>query len=181
MIDNDVFIYLLKDPFTMQVIYVGQSINPKQRLRSHITEAKHHKRKINKLVLDILEAGSRPVMEILEKCDQDNWKEREQYWIKYYFESGNDLGNIGRGGGDARPLNFESMRGFSLFIRTDQYNILEQASTAKESIAEHIRRAIDLYIEENYGESIQDEMLRKFAERKGTDAENSQPDPKTKK
>lgn len=147
MRDDDVFIYLLKNPITKQVIYVGQTINPKDRLRSHLSEARRCKRKINKMVLEILEAGSQPVMEILEKCDQYNWKEREQYWIKYYFEDGNDLGNIGRGGGDARPLNFESMRGFSLFIRVDQYNMLQQMSTVQESIAEHVRRAIDIYLE----------------------------------
>lgn len=92
------YIYTLTDPNTNQVRYVGKAKNPKDRYSNHINKSRDkntHKRNwINKL----RKTNQKPLLEIIEETTDDNWKEREKHWIKYYLNSGNKLVNYTEGG-----------------------------------------------------------------------------------
>lgn len=80
---NIAYIYGLFDISNEKIRYIGKSINPKKRLRSHLTEAKNlninnHK---NNWIRSVINNNSKLNYIILETCNENNWKEREIYWI----------------------------------------------------------------------------------------------------
>lgn len=83
---NTTFIYVLKCPKTGDVKYVGKSNNPQRRYYAHIRidrTASYHK--IN-WIQKLLKEGLKPELEILEEVSEENWKERERYYISKYRE-----------------------------------------------------------------------------------------------
>jgi|ERR1039458_6453464 hypothetical protein len=79
------YVYGLTDPRAMQMFYVGQSTNPKDRLNTHVAVANLPGKDgdghaVKERVADILRAGFRPSMTILEKTPD---KSREKHWIQH--------------------------------------------------------------------------------------------------
>jgi hypothetical protein len=99
--DNKItYIYILKHPDTLEIKYVGKSIEPKKRYIQHSnykiqlnSKSKH----LSNWLLTFLKDGKKPIMEIIEEC-LEKWEDREIYWIDYYIKSGNKLCNISKGG-----------------------------------------------------------------------------------
>lgn len=92
-------IYALIDSRTNEIRYIGKSKNIEVRLKAHINESiKGRKSHKCDWIRQLLNLELRPILQILEECDEDNWKEREQYWIKYYKERGCKLTNLTEGG-----------------------------------------------------------------------------------
>ena len=94
-------IYVMKDPDTLEIRYVGKTVkeNIVTRLGEHIQEAKRG-RKNHRLnwIRSILDKGKIP---IIEKIDECIWKESqglETYYITYYKNLGYDLVNETEGG-----------------------------------------------------------------------------------
>ena len=89
-----IYIYKLIDPRNNEVRYIGKTTNTKRRYKQHL----YDKRKSHKSswVQSLRNQKLKPIMEILETCDNDNWKEREIYWIKQF----DNLTNLKEGGGD---------------------------------------------------------------------------------
>ena len=96
---KQVYIYVLKDTEN-NIRYVGKTINVKRRLHSHIAEAKLNKSKryVLNWVRQLLSDNKKPVLEVIEICNESNWKEREIYWINYYKELIPNLCNLCDGG-----------------------------------------------------------------------------------
>lgn len=98
MVDNrKVKIYVLKHPDTLEVRYVGKTIRTlSRRLGNHVANAKgnKHNKHLSNWILKLLEENKRPIIELLEECNYDNWEEREKYWISYY----SNLINLTKGG-----------------------------------------------------------------------------------
>lgn len=98
----EIFIYVLKNPITGEIKYVGKTNNPKRRLYSHIEESKRKTGLKNRRVINwinsLLKDKLKPKMEIVEICNNNNWEEKEIYWINYYRNIGIDLCNIENGG-----------------------------------------------------------------------------------
>lgn len=92
------YIYILRDPITKKIRYVGKTNNIKQRYKNHINknrDKKTHKRNwINKL----REKGKKPIIEIIDEANNTNWKEKEKYWIRYYLDKNCKLVNETNGG-----------------------------------------------------------------------------------
>jgi len=92
------FIYVLKDPTTNEIRYVGKSNNPKKRLYRHCDRNKDigtHKRNwINK----ILDKNLKPILEIIKEVPKFDWQKQEKFYIEYYSSIGCDLVNWGDGG-----------------------------------------------------------------------------------
>lgn len=91
-----IFIYALKNPDTNEIRYVGKTKNLlKKRLYEHCTKrnllSKTHK---NFWIKSLLELNKKPVIELLEICSSNNWKEREIFWITQF----NNLTNTTLGG-----------------------------------------------------------------------------------
>lgn len=90
-------IYILKDPRTLEIRYVGKSVNPEKRFTKHLYYAKSSSRKtyVYAWIKQLLNEGFTPIQEIIEWTD--NWVEREQYWINYY-KNNHPLTNLAEGG-----------------------------------------------------------------------------------
>jgi hypothetical protein len=93
---KNIKIYKLLDPITNEIRYIGKTKNVlSKRYNEHISRAKkgHHLHVycwISKLLKDNL----KPKIELVEECTENNWEEREQYWISFYP----NLTNISKGG-----------------------------------------------------------------------------------
>jgi len=91
-----VFIYVLKDPTTGEIRYVGKTNNPKTRLTKHCAEKgrNHRVHWIQRLKL----LGQVPVFEILDEVPIEHWQQWEVAWIEYFREQGCNLVNGTNGG-----------------------------------------------------------------------------------
>lgn len=90
------FIYVLKDPDTGQVRYVGKADDPYRRFKQHVGYfSKTHRtcwiRKLKSL-------GKLPILEILDEISIEHWQQWEVAWIEYFKEQGCDLVNGTLGG-----------------------------------------------------------------------------------
>lgn len=95
-------IYILVDPKTNKVRYVGQTTKKlEQRLSSHINKARNtpnrttHK---NTWIKSLIKEDLKPIIKLIEIVSEDEWKEKEKYYIKKYKELGEDLLNLSEGG-----------------------------------------------------------------------------------
>ena len=92
------YIYILRHPETFEIRYVGKTNNIKRRFAQHKSKKcleKTGSKKLASWILKLLSNNLLPIMEIIEECD-DNWEEREKYWISYY--SNTNLCNLSNGG-----------------------------------------------------------------------------------
>jgi hypothetical protein len=92
-----IYIYSLKDPETNQIRYIGKTTNINTRLKSHITRSRHNTYHSARWVQSVIKKGLRPIIGLVEECTEENWVEREKYWIAYYREHF-DLTNVLDGG-----------------------------------------------------------------------------------
>jgi hypothetical protein len=85
--------------------YVGKSYNPNKRLREHLLEStknvgNKHK---NNWIKNLIKNGEEINVIILEECDENNWVEREKFWIKKLT----NLVNISEGGEGCSGVRFK--------------------------------------------------------------------------
>lgn len=94
------FIYLLRDPVTKEVRYIGKANDIKQRFRAHCNPARARNKNTHKFnwIKSLTRQGLRPELEIIEEVPIKAWKERERYWVKHYRKLGNKLTNATSGG-----------------------------------------------------------------------------------
>lgn len=96
-----VYIYGLVDPRDNHIRYVGKTKHKlEKRLREHLfknnLETNNYK---NFWIKEILKNNLSPDIILIEECNEDDWQEREIYWISYYRELlGNKLTNSTDGG-----------------------------------------------------------------------------------
>jgi len=99
------YIYVLKDPDTKEVRYVGKANNPKKRFSKHIRDSEknnsnsHKENWIRKLLLK----NKKPILEIIDVVEYSVWKEKEIEWICRFKTKGVKLTNSTDGG------DFENM------------------------------------------------------------------------
>lgn len=129
------YIYVLKCP-EGNIRYVGKTNSPKKRLSSHISEAKKGKgrRHVLNWIHSLLSKSLKPSMEIIERCNESNWQEKERYWVEYYRNVIPNLCNNADGGlGGSGTKNFSEeelfkkkeimSNTFSKFTKQDKENI----------------------------------------------------------
>lgn len=77
------FIYGLKDPVTKNIRYVGKSNNPNKRIYEHhqIKRLKTNTHK-NNWIKSLIKQNLKAELVILETCYEENWSEREKFWIR---------------------------------------------------------------------------------------------------
>jgi hypothetical protein len=93
------FIYGLVHPETDQIFYVGKSDTPKRRLQLHLTESKSRRYHRHCVIDDMLKAGQKPSMTILEEVPVDEWETYEKKHIAACKAAGLILVNRTNGGG----------------------------------------------------------------------------------
>lgn len=101
MSDGTVFIYALCEPDTGEVRYVGKTQDPYHRFYEHVAPNQDN-RKSNthkyRWIQQLRQQGVQPLMRIIEEVSEQEWQERERYWIAYYHATGAHLTNIKPGG-----------------------------------------------------------------------------------
>lgn len=88
------YIYVLRDPDTNAVRYVGKSVWPESRLYSHKFSIGLDKNPRLLWFKAMAEQGKSPAMEIVETTTRRESKAAEIRWIKHYLDEGCDLVNI---------------------------------------------------------------------------------------
>jgi group I intron endonuclease len=148
------YIYVLVDPRTNLVKYVGKTINPKMRFRTYIKQAKSGKR--NNLVINwvksLLKENLLPKMEIIDSIEGE-WEWLEVYWISQFKTWGFNLKNM-TDGGDANPMNNPDVRlkisnHMKNIIRDDEWG--SNISLAKKGVKIHSKEQIKKYSNDNSG------------------------------
>lgn len=97
---SEEYIYVLKDPRSMEVRYVGKTSYPTDRFYCHLGANSGNKKK-DAWTLELRALGQEPLMEVIEYVDfqipskegQETPGERERYWIKHFREAGSNLLN----------------------------------------------------------------------------------------
>lgn len=90
------FIYVLKDPDTKIVCYVGKTNNPTKRLSSHFSPEAGNSLPSTIWIKKLKTNNKKPVMEIIEETD--DWESCERKWIAFYRNENKDLLNVDEGG-----------------------------------------------------------------------------------
>jgi hypothetical protein len=101
------YIYVLKDPDTLNVRYVGETRDTIARLRTHV----YYYQGTRKCdwVRMLIDADKIPILEIIEETVSELKKERERYWIEYFNNRNCNLLNMRQGGvreGSGRKQKF---------------------------------------------------------------------------
>lgn len=88
------YIYGLRSPEDDKIMYVGATVNPKDRLSRHIGSIWLDRVSQKDVwIFNLRSKHLNPVMEIIEECAGENWREREAYWIDHYKSINPDLTN----------------------------------------------------------------------------------------
>ena len=135
---NDQYkIYILKDPRTLEIRYVGvTSKSLSTRLSNHIYYAKKRNcTHVHNWILSLLNINLKPLIEILEVVTKDTWEEREKYWILEYKKT-NNLTNIALGGsGLIRDRTLSSRQKSALGHNIPIYQINNAGNVIKEFVS----------------------------------------------
>lgn len=97
--DRKIFIYSLSDPTTKEVRYIGKTNNVKRRYNEHLIGKKiplnNHK---DNWIRTLTSKNLKPILNVIEEVTNEDWGEREIYWISQY----DNLVNSTMGGEDGR-------------------------------------------------------------------------------
>lgn len=115
------YIYVLCDPDTDEIRYVGKSDNPEKRLIQHCStkELKYNNHKAS-WIKSLINKNKYPKLSILEEVEKDIWQDREKYWIQYYRNLGVRLTNQmdgGEGVSSGTKLSVKTRRKISEALR----------------------------------------------------------------
>lgn len=97
-------IYVLKDPDSGEIRYVGKTIQKlKYRLASHYCRQRNYKQSnsfnhTEAWVSSLRNQGKKPTIELLEEVEFEYWIDKERYYIQYFKDLGFNLTNHSVGG-----------------------------------------------------------------------------------
>jgi len=91
-----VTIYALLDPRDNQIRYIGKAKNLKKRVIEHLKLRERTYK--NNWLKSIVALGLKPKVKVLEIVNDDDWQDKERYYIKYYKDLGCRLTNMTEGG-----------------------------------------------------------------------------------
>lgn len=92
-----IYFYALKDPETLAIRYIGQTVNPDNRYRNHIYGAKkNNKTHKERWIIQLLRKNLMPIFVILweEVMTANAANDFETYMIQYYKDIGYNLTNM---------------------------------------------------------------------------------------
>ncbi len=91
-------IYVLIDPITNMVRYVGKANNVTQRYRAHLNRARKHQIHKKNWIEQLKKIGLKPIIEVIDEVPIKEWIFWETYWISQMRTWGYDLINYTNGG-----------------------------------------------------------------------------------
>lgn len=95
---RNLHIYVLKDPETDEIRYVGATNDLKRRLNFHLHPAARDQCAKTLWVKSLTDKGLLPIIESIERVDEDTCTEREMFWIQHYRTLLPNLTNSTAGG-----------------------------------------------------------------------------------
>lgn len=101
-------IYVLRDPRTNEVRYVGKTVQPIEiRLQAHVRKSNERKTHRDCWIFSLKQIGMRPAIEVIEVVEGDAWAVREIFWIAHFKATGASITNqtIGGEGIDSEALS----------------------------------------------------------------------------
>ncbi len=131
---ENTFIYGLYDPRDLQLRYIGKADNPNNRLSGHIKEAKRQRRNshLYNWMRVLLGQGLKPILVILEQCDQWDWQNAERFWIALAKRIGTKLTNWTEGGDGVSSFTNKGR-----VLSQEHKENLRRANTGKRKTDEH--------------------------------------------
>ncbi len=92
------YIYVLIDPRDGEIRYVGKTVFMlEDRLNKHLRDKHNNYR--TRWIQSLVRQGLKPIIKLIETVPPDeDWAERERYWIAYYRSIGANLTNFTDGG-----------------------------------------------------------------------------------
>lgn len=133
-----IYIYTLKDPLSNEVRYIGKTINLKERYKNHI-KIKSNDYKSN-WIKSLKIKGLKPIIEILDSTESDDWEWLEQYWISQFKSWGFRLTNMTSGGDSNYTFTDDIKRKMSI-QRTGK----KQSESCIELRISSVRRKVNQY------------------------------------
>lgn len=126
------YIYILQDPNTQEVKYVGKSISPNRRYYYHANRKAqdYNRRHLSNWLKVLLDSGKKPIMTIIDEAE-DDWEELEIYWIAQFKQWGFNLCNHSEGGqGNSYGLGSKVLQLSLKGDKIKQWNTISEAATA---------------------------------------------------
>ena len=140
------FIYVLKDPESNEVRYVGKTSQPKTRLFHHVSISKGQRNPREVWIHSLVSRNTPPVMEVIEECSQNDSRERECFWIDYFKQAGEIFNSRDETWVERREGNLIRL---DIMVTDNQEVALKQAKqNTGLTMSDLIRRALDKYLEE---------------------------------
>jgi hypothetical protein len=91
--DAVTFVYVLRDPETLEVRYVGVTDNPKSRLEVHVAKVMPHGSPKDRWILSLLERKLYPELCLVEAVPYEEREAAEARWILFFESQGASLTN----------------------------------------------------------------------------------------
>lgn len=146
-------LYSMEHPITNIVFYVGKTkLTLQDRLRSHLHEAVFTSIQSEKCkwIKNLFDEGLIPIIRLIEECNIDDSRDREIYWMKFYFNKNPNLTNRIPGFPQKHPSPRKGFKSnnhkIEISFTDPQSTFLEQeAKRLGISIAELVRRSVDWF------------------------------------
>ena len=103
-------IYVLIDPRTNEVRYVGKANNISQRYQAHLNRARKHQTHKKNWLKQLKREGLKPIIEVIDVVPIDEWQYWETYWISQMKQWGFNLVNYTNGGDGCTFANHTSFK-----------------------------------------------------------------------
>lgn len=127
-----IFIYTLQHPITKEIRYIGKTKSSlHKRLTSHVNFSKTTKgnRHTSNWIKSLLHQNLKPLICLIEECDENNWQEREIYWIDYFRKLNFNLCNAQSGGQLSNNKPIQKAQGekhYKSVLSIDQVNLIRK-------------------------------------------------------
>jgi len=127
------YIYGLIDPRTGFVRYVGKAHNPKRRHQAHMNPSSlKPKTRKNHWIKNLLNAGRKPELILLEQVKECEWEDAERRWIAYYRSlPGYPQLTNGTSGGDGAEKGFKHKPETIAKMRASRKGYVPSAETGR--------------------------------------------------
>lgn len=88
------YVYVLRDPRTKKVHYVGTTVNPQSRLWQHMSMQYPGNVAKNAWIRDLIDHGLKPELLVVEECQHIEAFAAEKRWIEDLIQLGHPLVNL---------------------------------------------------------------------------------------
>jgi FtsZ-interacting cell division protein YlmF len=92
------FIYVLRDPISWDVRYVGKTVDPVARIKSHLKHTATKDHYAGRWIASVLRRGLEPMLEVIDAGIGTEHGAAERAWIADYRRNGARLTNTAPGG-----------------------------------------------------------------------------------